>query len=132
MKKERSDVKFILWRKKVDLSFLRHGMTPIPTWLVKQWEIESLFDFTDGPVEVAFKFDHKHLGKISRTIMPGRFQYRLYVGDVITAKLLSLYSHSFKNLVKSEPDYNLMEFIDIELDPQKKTYILRDYYRIEN
>lgn len=105
-------------------------MTSIPTWLVKQWEIEFVFDFTDGPVDVVIQFDHKYLGKISRTIMPGRFQYRLFVGDVITEKLLSLYSHSYKNLVKSEPDNNLMEFIDIELDPKKKTFLLRDYYRI--
>ena len=34
MQLERNDVRYGLWRKKVDGSLLRHSATPIPGWVV--------------------------------------------------------------------------------------------------
>lgn len=42
-------------------------MTPIPSWLVKQWQLESLFELTASSLDVVIKFDHKYLGKISES-----------------------------------------------------------------
>jgi len=42
MKTERSDIKYPLWRKKVDTSLFTKLDTPIPNWLSKVWEIESV------------------------------------------------------------------------------------------
>jgi hypothetical protein len=46
MKRERSDIQFIMWRKRVDMTLLLSGQTPIPTWLVKQWQLKEVFDFS--------------------------------------------------------------------------------------
>ena len=43
MKLERSNIKFPLWRKKVDYSLLEDERTPIPNFLFDQWNIEHLF-----------------------------------------------------------------------------------------
>ncbi len=43
MKTERSNVKFPLWRKKVDTSLFTKLDTPIPNWLSQVWEIGTVF-----------------------------------------------------------------------------------------
>jgi len=43
MKTERPNVRFPLWRKKVDTSLFTKLDTPIPNWLSGVWEIESVF-----------------------------------------------------------------------------------------
>jgi hypothetical protein len=48
MKRERSDIQFIMWRKRVDMTLLLSGQTPIPTWLVKQWQLKEVFDFSSN------------------------------------------------------------------------------------
>jgi hypothetical protein len=35
-----------MWRKRVDMTLLLSGQTPIPTWLVKQWQLKEVFDFS--------------------------------------------------------------------------------------
>ena len=43
MKLERSDVKFAIWRKKVDASLFQYKSTPIPNWACDMWGIEEAF-----------------------------------------------------------------------------------------
>ena len=40
---ERSNVKGFLWRKKVDNTFFRDKVTPIPGWVLKGWNLEKHF-----------------------------------------------------------------------------------------
>ena len=42
-KTERSNIRFPLWRKKVDSSLLEGGETPIPKFLWLLWDIEGSF-----------------------------------------------------------------------------------------
>jgi hypothetical protein len=39
--KERDDVKFPMWRKKIDSTIFESG-TPIPQWVAKMWDLEQV------------------------------------------------------------------------------------------
>lgn len=41
--KERENIEFPLWRKKVDATFLQGSETPIPNWLLDIWDIKKNF-----------------------------------------------------------------------------------------
>ena len=41
MKLERSDIKFPLWRKKVDVTLFKDPATQFPNWLCKVWEMNT-------------------------------------------------------------------------------------------
>ena len=45
---ERSNVKGFLWRKKVDNTFFRDKVTPIPGWVLKGWNLEKHFPNANG------------------------------------------------------------------------------------
>lgn len=128
MKRERSDVRFIMWRKKVDLTLLKDGMTPIPNWLVQQWEIELNYDLSEGVSEVVIKFGHKYFGKLYRATTDKRDLYRISLGEFVLKELQLSYSYSYQKLVKDKSKYDTFEFLDIEFDPKKKIFYLKDHY----
>ena len=123
MKKERSDVRFILWRKRVDKTLLKDGLTPIPTWLVKQWQIKEVFDFSDGPVKVAVRWDNSSYdGVLSTVHYENRDQYRLEIKDPAHQWLINSYLHSYEVLVIQAQQSETYEFLDIEFDPENKVF----------
>jgi len=122
MKRERSDVRFLMWRKKVDLTLLRDGVTPIPNWLVKQWDIELSYALSDGVSEIVVKFGHKYFGKIYRTTIKKREQYKLFVGEIVLKELQLIYKYSYQRLVIDKSKYETFEFLDIEFDPPKRSF----------
>ena len=128
MKRERSDVRFLMWRKKVDLTLLRDGVTPIPNWLVKQWDIELSYALSDGVSEIVVKFGHKYFGKIYRTTTKKREQYKLFVGEIVLKELQLIYKYSYQRLVIDKSKYETFEFLDIEFDSRRKIFYLKDYY----
>jgi hypothetical protein len=128
MKKERSDVRYIMWRKKVDLTLLKEGVTPIPNWLVQQWEINLNYDLSDSVSEVVVKFGHKYFGKLYRTITDKREQYKLSFGNFVLKELQLSYKYSYQRLIIDRLKYETFEFLDIEFDPKKKIFYLKDYY----
>ena len=132
MKKERSDVRFILWRKRVDKTLLKDGLTPIPTWLVKQWQIKEVFDFSDGHVKVSVKWDNSSYdGVVSTVHYENRDQYRLEIKDPAHQWLINSYFHSYEVLVIQAQQSETYEFLDIEFDPETKVFYLHDYYKHE-
>jgi hypothetical protein len=40
---ERADVRFPLWRKKVDNSIFRDLGTTVPTWVCRNWQFDAQF-----------------------------------------------------------------------------------------
>ncbi len=45
---ERSDVRYDMWRKKVDNSLFRHKGTTVPKWIASKWELEKYFPDVNG------------------------------------------------------------------------------------
>ena len=47
-KTERTNVQSTLWRKKVDNTFFRYKVTPIPKWVLDGWQLEKFFPGKNG------------------------------------------------------------------------------------
>ena len=131
MRKERSNIRHIMWRKRVDKSLLKDGTTPIPLWLAKQWKLNEIFNFESGTVIVAIKTSHKYLGELSLINNPNRFQYRLTFYEPVRTQLRNTYHHSYQTLVLDNQKKETLEFLDIEFDQNKKTFILVSWYLSE-
>jgi hypothetical protein len=129
MKKERNDVEFILWRKRVDKTLLKDGVTPIPNWLVKHWQIKEVFDFSKGSIPVVIKWGKdEYKGLVSLVQYDNRELYRLEIKNPGHQWLINAYIYSYDSLVLKGLEEEPCEFIDIEFDPQKKVFFLKDYY----
>ena len=145
MKKERSDIEFPLWRKKVDASLFKAAATPIPKWLCKVWEIEKIFSkctSKDNPgsfVEIIFD-NKKFVGRVNTSQPSG--MYRLFftkeLSDFLKDIFLMSYMRSIEqDLRKGKAEYTqqeieneipFWEFLDIEFDSSKKTFYFDAYY----
>jgi len=130
MRKERSDVRFVMWRKRVDMTLLKDGVTPIPTWLVDQWLIQEVFDFSNGSINVPINWgkDAYH-GVVSRVQYEKRDLYRLEIKNPGLQWLINAYSDSYEKLVLIQRQEETFEFLDIEFDPNSKTFFFNDYYK---
>ncbi len=120
-----------MWRKRVDKSLLKDGTTPIPLWLAKQWKLNEIFNFESGTEIVAIKTSHKYLGELSLINNPNRFQYRLTLHEPVRTQLRNTYHHSYQTLVLDNQKKETLEFLDIEFDQKKKTFILVSWYLSE-
>lgn len=142
MKTERSNVKYPLWRKKVDASFL-DGVTPIPSWVNSMWMVEKIFqplDEVPKRLDVHIKFEkHIYHGQLSMTRAPrdNRF-FRLFWEKDLSIQLqrtfLMSYMRTMENklggnkLAETENEIPFWEFIDIEFDSQNLTFIFVPYF----
>jgi hypothetical protein len=130
MRKERSDVRFVMWRKRVDKTLLKGGVTPIPTWLVDQWLIQEVFDFSNGSIPVLIYWGKDaYQGVVSMVQYEKRVLYRLEIKDPGHQWLINAYTNSYEKLVLNERQEETYEFLDIEFDPKSKTFFLNDYYK---
>jgi len=57
-----------------------------------------------------------------------REQYKLFVGEIVLKELQLVYKYSYQRLVIDKSKYETFEFLDIEFDPPKKVFYLKDYY----
>lgn len=145
MKLERSDIEFPLWRKKVDATLFKDAATPIPKWLCKAWEINTLFPESfskkDASSDVEIDYNNKkYLGHVVQ--MKNQRMFRLFfdkqLGDVLKDVFLMSYMRSIEqDLRRNKVEYSeqeieseipFWEFLDIEFDSQNKIFYFKAYY----
>lgn len=144
MKLERSNIKFPLWRKKVDSSILEGSMTPIPCFLWEQWSIEEHFQNSrgsandDGKVEIVFG-KKKFKGSVYFTKKRQcRLVFDRVLGDQLKETFVMSYMRNIEErLRKNKPQYNeqkieeeipFWEFLDIEFDSTNKVFYFNAHY----
>ncbi|MFL2985121.1 MAG: GIY-YIG nuclease family protein [Candidatus Poseidoniaceae archaeon] len=150
---ERSDIKFPMWRKKVDGSLFEHSMTAIPKWVERSWKIPETFEGVSSKKDERSKIDIqiKHNGKnliytgwvtISSSQYKGRpkISSRLEFEKNLTLLLQEIFvmSHmrELERRMRSdckpkqiEEDIPFYEFLDIEWNEQKRLFILKAHYK---
>lgn len=137
MKKERKNVEFPMWRKKVDDSLLNENITPLPNWLINIWDLKefSSNSIKDPTSRVCVIFENKvyngHITNTSRgnsSIKRLNFDYEL--GAMLKQKFLKSYVRSVERKIskinsENEDDW---EFLDIEFDGTNNTFYFTAYY----
>ncbi|MBH8560399.1 GIY-YIG nuclease family protein [Hymenobacter negativus] len=146
MRHERSDIDFPLWRKKVDAAVFKQAYTPIPKFLWKVWEIETLFslcrskDNVDGHVRIMYE-NREFKGRILYS--PSKTIYRLFfpkeLGNALKDVFVMSYMRSIEqDLRKGKTQYDsqdieqeipFWEFLDIEFDASMKTFWFKCHYK---
>ena len=145
MKRERTNVDFPLWRKKVDSSlFLHKGMT-IPKWVCKVWNLDSVFPGLKGNRDpnskISIKLNKKtYDGQVTCTWPKGRADkvYRMWFGDDLNTELKEIFLMSFMRDIENrlqpdagtdiEKEIPFWEFLDIEFDEGLKTVRMTAHY----
>ena len=144
MKLERSNIKFPLWRKKVDDSLLEDGITPIPQFLWDQWGIVELFSSINSKKDpksfISIRLGNKtYVGNIAFT---KNNKCRLFLELDLVNQLKETYLMSYMRSIegrlrKSNPKYknkkieeeiSFWEFIDLEFDVENKVLICTPHY----
>jgi hypothetical protein len=147
MKTERSNVKFPLWRKKVDNSLFTKLDTPIPNWLSIVWCIEPTFGTSSSKrskeSEVTLIIQNKRFkGSVLFTKFHGKdTNYKLFFTKDFADELKDLFVMSYMRTLESklrrgnenyttniEDDIPFWEFLDIEFDKQNKTFFCKAHY----
>lgn len=144
MKLERSDIKFPLWRKKVDSSLFQYSFTPIPIWVCNMWKIKN--DYQDCPSKkdprskVTIIFDKaKYNGWITCSLHRRKNRlYRLWFAKDLQINLKDKFLMSFMrdienrlrniNTIDIEDEIAFWEFLDIEYDHKSKLAYFTAYY----
>ena len=142
---ERNDIEFPIWRKKVDQSFLKEKVTPIPKWLWGIWDIENLFGnvttITDPNSIVGISFERKiYKGNISFSERKSgkicRFSFEENLHSTLKDQFLMTYMRSLEGQIRkskgNKADIELAipfwEFIDIEFDSFNKIFKFTCHY----
>lgn len=145
MTSERTNVKFPLWRKKVDSSIFLHKGTTIPKWVCKVWSLHTVFPSLKGKRDpnsnVLINFNNRtYAGHITCTWPKGRADkvYRMWFGDDLNSRFKEVFLMSFMRDIESrlrsntdsniEGDIPFWEFLDIEFDGQSKTVRMTAHY----
>ena len=153
---ERSDVKFPLWRKKVDSSLFQHAMTVIPDWVKNDvFDIVNVFqesskkhpsskvivEFIDDKKSSLYdgwitttKFGEKWAAK-RKPVM--RFSFDVGLKTKLQHKFSMSYARELKRKKKQckvseiEGEMPFYEFLDIEWDKENRKLLLRPHFRLE-
>jgi hypothetical protein len=145
MKYERSDVEFLLWRKKVDKSLFEHSGTMIPEWACKMWTLPSLYGeitsrkHPNSEARVTFQ---RQLYRASVTTAPhGRSSpaFRLWFDPALAYELkqsfLMSYMRSLEGTLGGSVDIEtaipFWEYLDIEFDPGQRLFRFVAYYTMQ-
>lgn len=146
MKFERSDIKFPLWRKKVDSSLFNKAHTPIPNWCAKAWGIKKIFGLNTSRksegAQVKIKFKGKlYSARVTYSVNKDTdFQIFLFEDFVEQLKdsFIMSYMRSLEQKLRKadarykdpdmEDEYSFWEFLDIEFDSQNKLFICKAHY----
>jgi hypothetical protein len=142
MKQERSDIEHPLWRKKVDASVFKDGVTPIPKFLWKVWDIENLFDPTTKKVPVKVVYEKEYFE--GAYILYSRFKsmYRLFftkrLGNILKDVFVMSYMRSIEQDLRKanrkyanidiEDEIPFWEFLDIEFDTEHREFKFKAHY----
>jgi hypothetical protein len=144
---ERTDVTSPLWRKKVDGTFVRLGVTPIPLWVDRMWGVAPAFAAVRGRGDpgatIACTFQG---GAFTAEIVPHRAgrQYRLFLQEELRAALARTFLMSYMRELDTklagagtpgsprrrdeDADRAFWEFADLELDtPNRSMRIVAHY-----
>jgi hypothetical protein len=145
MKLERSDIKYPLWRKKVDKSFLERKETPIPNFLLEQWKISETFNETNSvkdpnsEIKVYFK-KNKFFGRIlKKKNGQWKFNFNTDLADFLKKTFVMSFMRSIEERLRSskneiygnqkiEEEIPFWEFIDLEFDAINKEMFLTAHY----
>ena len=147
MKIERSNVKYPLWRKKVDSSLFQHNGTTIPIWVCKEWRLQKNFSDLGGKNiknQISVEFDgEKYLGWMTSTWPEKRSSkaYRLFYEERLTDALKKVFRMSYMRDLEGriryanvkergdlEKEIPFWEFLDLEYDSDKRICYLTAYY----
>jgi len=145
--KERSDVEFPMWRKKVDMSLLKKCETPIPNWVSKIWDIDDEYFLTTKKVLIKILFDKTEFeGHIIKRKKDNGYRLILKfeetLGDLLKDIFLMSYMRSIEAELQREIDKNksyesvekdipFWEFLDIEMNTENKIFIFKAHYTVE-
>ncbi|MCL7987095.1 hypothetical protein M8998_03965 [Sphingobacterium sp. lm-10] len=147
MKTERSNIKFPLWRKKVDTSLFTKLDTPIPNWLSQVWEIESLIGYNSSKksteTSVRLILNKKEFrGSVLYTKHYGKeTNYKLFFSKDFAEELKDSFVMSYMRTLESklrrenseytnniEDEIPFWEFIDLEFDKMNRTFYCNAHY----
>ena len=149
MPNERSNVRFPLWRKKMDGAMFDHQCTVLPNWVRDNvFDLKERFPHAskDHPESAASIVIHRGKGK--RTVHSGYVTtsergdlpdvMRLYFGNDVLAWLEEAFNKTFlRNEERKARGLNgptierimpFWEFIDIEWDAESSAFHFRDWY----
>ena len=154
MTDERKDVKFPMWRKKVDGSLFQHSMTAVPGWVnTDLWKTKSLFSGVKSKknslseVKIVLKNsgkkkNYKGWFTISESKYKGKpkISPRLSFEENLTAELQDIFPMSHARDLERrlrpekthhneiEEEISFWEFLDIEWDVNNRTFIMKPHY----
>jgi hypothetical protein len=141
-----------MWRKKVDATFLKDGSTPIPKWLLTIWDIQKAFEHVrskkDPSAQVNISLNKQGFerqtfdGQVAKIKHSTGYRYRLYFEEKLIEELRKIYLMSFMRSLEAElsesssnrdieGSISFWEFIDIEFDVIKKTFIFSPHYQLK-
>lgn len=146
MKFERSDIKYPLWRKKVDSSLFHKMHTPIPNWCATTWKIKEIFGTntsqkTEG-AQVRMKFKAKlYPAKVTYS-MNKDTDFQIFLSESFVEQLKDSFIMSYMRSLEQklrkadlrykkpdmEDEYPFWEFLDIEFDSNKKIFNCKAHY----
>jgi len=146
MKLERSDIKFPLWRKKVDSSLFSKAHSPIPNWCVRAWALEKTFGkntyrrVPDSKVTVRFE-KKEYQGSVTFSHNKDT-TYQLFLSRDLVEKLKDRFIMSYMRSLEQklrktnqlyadidiEHELPFWEFLDIEFDHTKKVFSCKAHY----
>lgn len=145
MKLERSNINFPLWRKKVDATIFKYASTPIPKWVCKMWDINSIFPTSiskrDSQCNVKIYFKKKSYQGSVVCSLPNNM-YRLFFDNELRDTLKDVFLMSYMRSIEEdirkgrkeylnkeiEEEIPFWEFIDIEFDSKSKIFYFKAYY----
>lgn len=144
---ERKDVDQPMWRKKVDSTLLQRSETPIPQWLWGIWDIERLFEGVAGKSDpyskVTLLYGKKeYVGRISKRKRLNGVKYLLVMDESLKHELRDTYLMTYMRSIEAElsieknnrdveEEISFWEFLDIEFDSARKTFLLTSHYTIK-
>lgn len=147
MKRERTNIEFPLWRKKVDKSLFDYNGTTIPAWACNMWGIQSEFSHVtskkDTDAKVLLEFESVQYEGWVTAATKGRATptYRLWYDESLTLELkhtfLMSYMRSLETSLSSlktveiEKSIPFWEFLDIEYDRSQHLFRLSANYKQE-
>jgi hypothetical protein len=146
---ERSNVEHPLWRKKVDLSLLDKGVTPIPKWVCKIWGVESSFQSSsqnDESSKISVRFlddDNANTIYQASIVRAAKGQFKLFLSLAALGLLKRKYPMSYMRILEYklcrntmtsrqlEKDTKFWEFVDLEYDSRNKILLVASPYTME-
>ncbi len=145
MTRERTNVDFPLWRKKVDSSLFQYNGTTVPKWVCEVWNLDEVFPGLKGKKEeastISITFNNKkYNGHVTCSWPKNRANkvYRMWFSDDLRDDLKETFLMSFMRDIENrlrpdsdsdiEQDIPFWEFLDIEFDEGSKTVRMTAHY----